>query len=66
MNYYNPVIFIAEQEYTGSFQTFLAENRPFLSDAAVRKLSTELSQTGRSTLDAGSGVVFNFKVVEAK
>lgn len=60
---YNPNIRLIEQNWTGSLQSFLSFNRPFMSDEAVEKLNRELSQVGRAALDMGSKVIFNFEVV---
>lgn len=60
---YNPNVRLVEQNWSGPFQTFVENNRPFLSDEAVASLSRELSQNGRAEFDAGSKVIFRFEVV---
>lgn len=60
---YNPNIRLVEHNWSGPFQTFIANNRPFLSDDAVDFLSRELSQNGRAEFDAGSKVIFHFEVI---
>lgn len=64
MKTYNPNIRLVEQNWIGSLNSFIEQNRPFISDEFIAAISRALAQNGHFQFDANSGVVFNFEVAK--